>query len=284
MTLAGKSYGELEVQSSEDGTRFSVEVTMSENLGKDDMDEIFAMVARRSHGTFRFRVINAPNYTASELFGEDGLFKPQYTVPIPATNHWGKHEYLFKEYGIWTPYAAEDMERLGVMQPYLCTVFERGDDDLFHYVPESGKYVDVFDKQAFESLTSDYDSTEDVGVYILEELNSGLCVPITRSSHIVGNYQRCEYEVVNSLTVESQYYVDAEEWYQSLVDGSALYDMLQGRADCETASLRARYTNMCLSAEIVRDENLLLRALDGEDMQPELSDLVCQHEPLITLE
>lgn len=282
MTIGGRAYDGIDVKLNADGTRMSVSMRMSVAMGIDDVRTVFREFERMSHGTLKFRVINAPNYEVADLYDDDWRRKPQYEPPILMTNLSGKREYVvYDTLGFWNPGDARRFEEHKDFTPYLCTVYALDENGNSEYDDESVKYSDVFAKSSFDSFASDFNQNEDIGVYVVEELNSRLCMPLTEHSHVLWKYDNNGWEVVNRISVESFAVVQREALRKAVVNGDACARELPQGHTSEDVARREQYRESCLDAEIARDENLLTRALGGADLHEEFEALAQQTQPLV---
>lgn len=278
MTIGNRTYAGVDVTSNADGTRVGMTVPMSPTMTYGDVRAIVDEIARISRGTMRLRVINAPDYDIPDLYDDDGRRKQRYQPPIPMTNQSGARQYtVYDTLGFWNPYDARQFDAHEGFTPYVSTVCERGDDGRIVYDADELRYNDVFDRAAFDTLIPDFGAGDDIGVYILEESNSGVCVPLTEDSCVLWKFDDDGWNIVNRLTVISGDVMRRERWQHALVNGDAYVHDLGG----DDTAHRARYRDMCLDAELARDENLLARALRGEDVSDELDALARRTTPLV---
>lgn len=276
MTIGNTTYDDVDVKSDADGTRLSAALHMSPALRKDDLSAILDEFARLAHGTLDFRVINAPDYGRADIYDRRGRSRTPYRQLAPMTNLAGKREWIFYEQlDIWGPDEAWRYECYDKFTPYLCTTSVRDDDGAVMYDARQTRYDDVFATDAFADIIPGFDPNLDIGVYLVEETNSGVFLPVTEDSVVLWDFADDGDAIVNRLNVESRFVVEGRQRQRAIVNGDMYMHLLPDAAS------RARYRRQCLDAEIARDENLLARALRGEDMHEELAQVAAQTAPLV---
>lgn len=265
MVINNVAYDGIDMTSNADGSRLSVTMEMSPEWGIRDLEAIFSTFSRLSHGTFPCRVFPSPLYDVEDLcdvehrYDEKGrchegwYCKPQYEAPIPVTNPPGlRKSVIADEYGMWTPCNARELEARRLCIPYLYTRHKRAADGSLVFDERLLTYEDLLTQKMLDSITPDYAPDDEFGIYLVEELNSGLCLPLTQQSHVSWKCKRVGGTVVNSMRVQS---IDsAREQEQNL----AMVRELPRDAEDDR--------QFSIAMEIAFDEDMLERAMQGEDL------------------